>query len=140
MLHTHRLQLTINSFNAPTIQAQVVVIGPSVRRHVATAHRHKTNASRRENRVGVRVRDVAFVAKDASPFGQNEGQFMDRRQILLGSRQQVKTDWNTVWGTNQVQAPTEELFLLGRAVAAKGFATHLLATRSPRSFAHRQGQ
>src|SRR5258708_10511987 len=95
MLHTHGLQLTIKRFNPPTIQAQVVLVGPSVRGHVATPHGHKTNASRRENRVSVRVRNIAFVAKDGSALVQTHSQFMNTSQIMLGSRQPVKTHLNT---------------------------------------------
>ncbi len=36
MLDAHHFHLTVNSFNALTIEPQVVLIGPRVRRHVAT--------------------------------------------------------------------------------------------------------
>src|SRR5436309_9419666 len=137
-LHSHGLQLTIKGVNRPTIQAPVVLVGPRVRGHVARPHGHKTKARRGEKGVRVRVRNITFVAKDGSALGQTHSQFMNRRQILLGSRPQVKTQRNTVRGTKQVQAPAEELFVLGGAIATKGFATYLLAARGPRSFAPRQ--
>src|SRR5258706_5082160 len=139
MLHSHGLQLTIDRFNAPSVMPQVVVISPRVRGHIATADSNKAYLSSRENGVSIRVRNVAFVAKDSGAIWQADGQFMNGGQILFRSRQQVKTDRNTVERTNQVQAPAKELFLLGGTITTECFAAHLLAARGPRSLAHWQG-
>src|SRR5260221_7535327 len=139
MLYTHRLHLTVDGFNTLAIQAQVEFIRPRVRGHVAATNSDKANTSRRQDRLGIRVADVGFVAEDSSTLSQHDGQFMNGRQILLGGRQQVKTDWDTFRGANQVQTPAEKLFALGGTIATKGFAAYFLAARGPRSFAHRQG-
>src|SRR5258708_36259803 len=139
MLHSHRLQLTIDRFNAPAVVPQVVVVSPRVRGDVATANRDKAYPDSRENAVGIRVRHVAFVTKDSGTLWQADGQFMNRGQILFSSRQKVKTDGNTVECANQMQAPAKELFLLGGTIATKCFAVHFLATRGTRSLAHWQG-
>ena len=75
---------------------------------------------------------IAFIAKDCRAVGQHKGQFMDRRQILLARRQQVKTDGNASRVTHQMQAPAEELFAFGRTIAAIGFTPHFFATPSAR--------
>src|SRR5690242_13986702 len=111
MLHSHGLQLTIDCFNAPAVIAQVVVVSPRVRGHVATADSDKAYPGRRENGFSIRVRDIAFVAKDSGAIWQGNSQFMNRGQILFGGRQQVETDRNTFHRTDQMQPPAEELLL-----------------------------
>lgn len=137
LLHTHGLPLTIDGFNPFPIATQVILISPGVGCHVATANRYKAHAGLGENRGGIGVRDVAFVAKDGSPLGQADSQTVDGRQILLSGRQQVKADRHTVRRTNQVQAPAEELLLFRRTLATKCLPAHLLAARGPRPLAHR---
>src|SRR5258708_4746421 len=139
MLHSHRLELTIDGFNAPSVVPQVVVVSPRVRGHVLTADSDKAYPGGGENGVGIRVRDVAFVAKDGGTLWQADCQFMNRGQILFRSRQEVKTDRNTVERTNQVQAPAKELFLFGGTIATKRFPAQLLTTRGTRPLAYRQG-
>src|SRR5271157_455935 len=112
VLDTHCLQLTVHGFNPLAIQAQIILVGPRIRRHIAATDGDKANASSRENSGGSWVRDVAFITKDGGTFRQAKGQFVDGRQILLRRRQQVKTDRDSVRRTNQVQAPAKELLLL----------------------------
>ena len=113
---------------------QIVRIRLGVGSHVGATDGNKTHACRCENRAGIGITNVAFVAKDRGAFRQSGGQFMNRGQILLAGSQEVKTDGNAFWGTNQMQTVATELFPLGGTMATEGFPTHLLATRGPRSF------
>jgi hypothetical protein len=127
MLNPHRLQLAVERFNPFARVPQILIVRPSVGGHVLTPHRHQPHPGRREDTGSIKVRTVAFVAEDGRPRWQDHRQFMNRSQIVIGSRQQVKADWDTVGGTDQMQAPTEELLVLGGAVAAEGFVPHFLA-------------
>src|SRR5258708_22637437 len=129
MLHPHRLQLAIDSFNTLAIKAQVKLVSTRVGCHVAATNGHKTNTTSRQNGSGIGVRDVALVSKHRRTIGQDKSQFMNGGQVLLGGRQEVKIDRDALRRANQMQAPAKELFAFGCTIATIGFATYLLAAR-----------
>src|SRR4051794_34171199 len=65
---------------------------------------------------------------------------MHRGQIMISGRQHLKTDWNTLGATDQMQAPTKEFLVFGSAVAAELASSHFAAAAGTNAFADRQRQ
>src|SRR5215213_9826670 len=59
---------------------------------------------------------------------------------MQGGWHQLKTDWDAVRRTDQMQAPAEELFLFGGAVAAVGASAHLFAAPRAHTATDREWQ
>ncbi len=65
---------------------------------------------------------------------------MHRGQIMVGGRQQVKTDGNPFRRTHQMQPPAEELLVFGGTVTAEFPSPHFLAAPSTHALTDGQRQ
>ena len=98
MLHTHRLQLAIHRFDALAIAAQVKLVSPSLRGHIAATNRHKANPTGSQNGGRIWVRDIAFVTKDWRPVGQYKRQFVKAQEGFQGvSKEGRQKDMPLIW-------------------------------------------
>ena len=105
MVQAHFLPLAIDRLNLFAKQAQIIIVSPGVEDHVLAACHDQANTDVIQEGLGVGSRDAAFVTEEPCTRRQDEGQFMNSRQIGVGSRQHLEDHWDTVSRANQLQSP-----------------------------------
>ena len=83
MLSTHALHLGVEGFNVFAVEAQVVIVSPSVRGHIFATSGNQADIERLEKRGGIRRRDIAL---EPGAVRQDQGQFVDGCQVLVSRR------------------------------------------------------
>src|SRR5207253_869149 len=95
------------------------LVAPVIGRHVLAPHCNQSHARLFKHGCGIIPRDVTLVAIKARLRWQDEGQLMDRREVVKARGPEGETHRHALWGADQMQSPAEELFFLGRAMTAE---------------------
>jgi len=135
----HGSELAVDRFDGQAEGAQAALLGARVRGHVVLVQRHEHTAAGRADHGLVGGAVVALVAVDPRPLRQIDRQFVDGREVVQAAGQQGEGHGQAVRRADQVQAPAEELLVLGGAVAAVLPPAHRPAAPRAHALADRDG-
>jgi hypothetical protein len=128
----HLLSLAVDGLNRMPIPMQRDVIEAArVRGHIRSPYGEEPDPRVCQEARFISRAVVGFIAPQARPWGQDDGHFMHRRQVVEACWQQLETHGNAGWGTNQVQPPADELLPFGSAVATVPPSTDLATAPGP---------
>jgi len=124
MGQTHGGEVAVDRLDGQADGAQPTLLGACVRRHGVLVQGHEdTPATGADDRlVGRTV--VGVVPVDPRPLGQLNRQLVEGGEVVPATRQEREGDGQAVRRADKVQAPAEDLVLLGRAGAAGGPPLH----------------
>src|SRR4051794_22616319 len=140
-LDAHRLCLRVHRLDCVPILLQLQLIDkPMLLLHVLAPHWNEAYLHLLQDAAFILGAVVAFVPEHTRACWQTEGQLMDWRQVMQRGRQHRKAHRHSLWRTNQVQAPAEELLIFGCTVATVDLPTDFPAAPGTNAATDGNGQ
>ncbi len=118
-LDAHLLGLTVDRLNRATIGSDGQLVARVLQTHVLATGRDEPNAGVSQQAGGIGGADAILVADEPRPWRQDDGHLVERRQVVIGCRQELEADPRAVRRADQMQAPAKQPFVFGRARPAR---------------------